>query len=135
MAGFTEAEGCFFIAWAKSPRCKSGIQIHLKFQITQHSRDTGLLKSFIGVLECGYYNKSSGYDHGIFAVTKFEDIINKIIPFFDGYPLIGAKRQDFLDFCKVAELMKGKAHLTPEGLEEIFRIKAGMNTGRDSGSS
>jgi len=26
--------------------------------------------------------------------------------------------------------MKNKAHLTPEGLEEIQKIKAGMNRGR-----
>jgi len=26
--------------------------------------------------------------------------------------------------------MKVKAHLTPEGLEQILKIKAGMNTGR-----
>ena len=31
---------------------------------------------------------------------------------------------------KVAELMKEKKHLTGEGLEEIKKIKAGMNTGR-----
>jgi len=38
---------------------------------------------------------------------------------------------DFADFCKVAELMKNKAHLTQEGLEEIRQIKAGMNTRRE----
>lgn len=35
------------------------------------------------------------------------------------YPLVGAKRQDYLDFCQVAELMKTKAHLTNEGLAQI----------------
>jgi len=58
-------------------------------------------------------------------------ITNIIIPFFVKYPLVGAKRQDYLDFCKVAELMKNKAHLTPEGLAQIREIKAGMNTGRE----
>jgi len=37
---------------------------------------------------------------------------------------------NYLDFCKVAELMNEKAHLTEEGLEAIRKIKAGMNTGR-----
>jgi len=35
-----------------------------------------------------------------------------------------------LDFVKVAKLMKEKAHLSPEGLELIRRIKSGMNKGR-----
>ncbi len=56
--------------------------------------------------------------------------INKIIPFLDNYPLLGAKRQDYFDFCKVASLMKTKAHLTNEGLEQIKQIKSGMNSAR-----
>jgi hypothetical protein len=39
------------------------------------------------------------------------DINNVIIPFFEKYPLVGAKRQDYLDFVKVAELMETKTHL------------------------
>ena len=62
-----------------------------------------------------------------FVVTKFSDITEKIIPFFDKYPLVGAKRQDYLSFVKVAELMQAKAHLTKEGLEQIKQIKVGMN--------
>ena len=53
-----------------------------------------------------------------------------IIPFFDKYPIIGMKALDFADWCKTAELMKNKAHLTPQGLEEIKKIKQGMNKGR-----
>jgi len=36
-----------------------------------------------------------------------------------------------LDFVKVAALIKDKAHLTEEGLEQIRNIKSGMDTGRD----
>jgi hypothetical protein len=34
---------------------------------------------------------------------------------------------DFQDFCKVAELVNKKAHLTLKGLEEIKLIKSKMN--------
>jgi hypothetical protein len=37
---------------------------------------------------------------------------------------------DYLDWCKIAELMKNKVHLSEEGLEQIRTIKAGMNKGR-----
>ncbi len=56
--------------------------------------------------------------------------INKIISIFDKYPLQGTKLLDYLDFCKIAKLMNAKAHLTEEGLAEIRKIKAKMNTGR-----
>ena len=44
------------------------------------------------------------------------------------YPLLGAKLQDYLDFVKVAELIKSKEHLTIEGLAKIEEIKSNMNT-------
>ena len=53
----------------------------------------------------------------ILKVTKFNDIINKIIPFFKKYPILCMKALDFDDLCKVTELMKNKMHLTKEGLE------------------
>ena len=63
-------------------------------------------------------------------VYKFKDIEGKIIPFFKKYPLQGVKALDFDDWCKAAEIINKKEHLTPEGLERIRKIKAGMNLGR-----
>lgn len=65
-----------------------------------------------------------------FMVTGFSNITDKVIPFFLAHPLQGAKRKELADFIKVAELMKLKAHLTKEGLEQIRTIKDGMNTKR-----
>ena len=39
----------------------------------------------------------------------------------------GFKKENYLDFKKVSELMENKAHLTLEGLEKIKQIKSGMN--------
>ena len=39
--------------------------------------------------------------------------------FFDKYHLQGLKKLDYRDFCRVAELMKDKAHLTVSDLEEL----------------
>jgi len=44
---------------------------------------------------------------------------------------MGVKRFDYLDFCRVAELMQNKVHLTQEGIDEIKKIKSRMNTGRN----
>ena len=105
-----------------------GFQVRLEFVLTQHSRDEQLMKSLIKYYDCGnIYKKGEAFD---LKVTKIDDIQNKIIPFFKKYPILGVKALDFADFCKVAELMKEKKHLTKEGLEQIMKIKAGMNLGR-----
>jgi hypothetical protein len=101
---------------------------HLRYQ---NVRDIQLMKGLSQLLNCGrVFTRSSG-DAVDFHVSNFSDIIGKVLPFFKEYPLQGAKRKDFADFVKVAELMKNKAHLNFEGLEEIRKIRLGMNTGRD----
>ena len=86
------------------------------------------MRSLIELLKCGkIYRRGEAFD---FKVSKLSDILNKIIPFFKKYPIFGVKALDFADFCKVAELMKDKMHLTQEGLDKIRQIKAGMNTKR-----
>jgi hypothetical protein len=67
-----------------------------------------------------------------FTVTKLSDIESKILPLFYDCPLLGVKRLDYEDFCKVVLAVKGKEHLTEPGLIKIKQIKSGMNTGRDS---
>ena len=65
-----------------------------------------------------------------FQITKFSDIVNIIIPFFDKYPIQGQKALDFEDFKKVVEIMKTNDHLTVKGYEKIVKIKEGMNRNR-----
>ena len=131
LAGFVSAEGCFYVLITKSTT-KIGQRVQLIFKLTQHSRDENLMKSLIKYFECGYIDKDkSGNINWIdFRVTKFDDIANKIIPFFYLHLIQGVKVLDFVDFCQVADMMKNKQHLTEEGLEQIKKIKAGMNTGR-----
>ena len=105
-----------------------GFQVKLMFQLAQHHRDVALMESLINYLDCGLvFNPTE--TAVVFKVRKLSDLIEKIIPFFVKYPILGVKSKDFEDFCKVAELMQNKEHLA-EGLDQIRQIKAGMNKGR-----
>ena len=127
LAGFTSAEGCFLIIIFKS-KTKQGEAVKLIYQLTQHSRDQNLIQSIIINFKCGNISKNRTWID--LKVTKFDDIVEKIIPFFKKYPIQGVKALDFADWCKAVELMKEKKHLTQEGLEQIRKIKDGMNRGR-----
>ncbi len=117
--GFIEGECCFFVKLRKSSCYKSGNQVSLKFQITQHIRDSLLLKNIVDYLECGYYREIAKNNDGKFEVESLKDIIEKIIPLFDKYPLQGVKHKDYLDFKEVANLMKNGLHLTSSPSQNI----------------
>jgi hypothetical protein len=108
-----------------------GLGVTLRFKLSQHVRDAELMKTLVEYLDCGNYNSNSKQDVGVFIVGRLGDNLDKIIPFFDQYLLQGTKALDFADFKRAAELIENKAHLTPEGLEEIRKIKMGMNSKRE----
>ena len=107
-----------------------GESVGLDFRITQHTRDVKLMESLVDYFRCGKYYKRSETSLGNFVVVKLGDILENIVPSLDEYPLQGTKALDCADFRKVCVLVKNKAHLTPEGLEEIRKIKSGINSKR-----
>ena len=63
--------------------------------------------------------------------TKYSDIVNIIIPFFNNFPILGVKSLDFEDFKKVSNIIEKKEYLTKPSLyNEIVKIKSGMNLAR-----
>ena len=127
LAGFATGEGCFFAGITGSSTHRLGFQVRLAFELAQHSRDEQLIKSIINYFDCGkIYKKNKKVFN--YRVVKYSDLENKIIPFFLKYKLEGVKYKDFQDFLQIAELMKNKVHLTQKGLEQIRKIKNGMNS-------
>jgi len=131
IAGFTSAEGCFFVDIYNSKTSKIGFKVKLTFSVTQHSRDKKLFELIAKYLNCGVvYTKSE--NAFVLKVQKFEDLTKKLIPLFAKNKIQGIKQLDYLDFCQVAKLMRAKNHLTIEGLYKIRKIKSGMNKGREN---
>jgi len=86
------------------------------------------MASLIEYLDCGNIYKTR--DLFSYQVTKIADIDEKIIPFFTKFPVLGVKAKDFVDFCRVVVLMKDDKLSKSDKLEQISRIKSGMNKGR-----
>jgi len=89
------AEGCLIIRLKKSSTNRTGLQVELVFQITQHTRDEQLLLSFIKYFDCGRYRQRKGGLAGDFIVSRLSDLTDKIIPFFEIYPIKHQKKADF----------------------------------------
>jgi len=82
----------------------------------------------VDYLGCGRFSVSK--EAAYYTCSRFSDISEKIIPFFNNYPILGVKSDDFKDLCKTCEIVKSRGHLTDEGFNQIGEIKRGMNFGR-----
>lgn len=123
LAGFTTGEACFFIAVQKSVT-KSGMSVSPRFSIGQDIRDTKLMGCLVKYFGCGYVAE---YKRSIceYIVTRTQDIVDKILPFYDKHLIRGSKSLDYLDFKEAVEIIKNKGHLDSDGigLKRVLQIK------------
>lgn len=130
MVGFTAAEGCFSVRITKSLTTKTGYQVQLRYQITQHSIDKVFMHTLDKFWGCGKVFLRFRENKVDFQILKFRDLCEKVLPLFQSIDLQGVKSKDFADFCKAIEIIKKKEHLTVEGLDKLRVLKQGMNKGR-----
>jgi len=129
IVGFIDGEGCFHIGISKNEFTNTKYQVLPEFIVTQHKRDIKLLYALKAYFGCGVVrcNKRKGANVYCYRVRKHNDLMNKIIPFFEKHQLKTTKRVCFQKFRKVVLLMNDKKHLTLEGLAKIREIRASIN--------
>ena len=133
VVGLTDGEGCFYVNVRQSLAYRAGAVVQLHFHIKLNQRDKEVLQKVCNTLDCGevYFQKEKRANHTQcyrFTVASHTAILEKIIPFFTQHPLQSvSKRENFAIFCKVANFVKNKKHLTKKGIEQIRRWKSLMN--------
>lgn len=128
LAGFVDGEGCFSVTICKSKFARLRWKMDPLFQVYQHRENSTILHIFKSVLECGYVSEKGGNPvcH-VYCVDKIMDISQKIIPFFEDYPLIGEKYQNFQLFKQIVLGIQKKEHLTKDGFIRLAKIAFQMN--------
>lgn len=133
IVGLTDGEGCFYVNVGKSSLYRSGWFVQMHFHIKLQEADKFLLQKVCNTLKCGnvYFQKEKRANHTQcyrYTVSSFRDISGNIIPFFRKHSLqTKSKQKSFMVFCRIADLVKQKSHLTPEGINKIRALKSKMN--------
>lgn len=84
-----------------------------------------LVKSYFGV---GVIYDTHSANVSQFRVQVVKDL-DVIIKHFDKYPLVSQKREDYILFREILEIIKAKDHLTNEGFIRLLSLKNSMNLG------
>ena len=127
LLGFTDAEGCFSISLKKENTARFGWALDPLFQITQHKCNREVLEMFQKELKCGRIIEKSGQpDCLVFLVDNRRQLVEKIIPFFEKYPLL-TKSNDFGKFREIIAGMESKMHHKKETFIELIKKCYEMN--------
>ena len=133
IVGFVDGEGCFHVALNRNGKMAQGIQCLPEFTVTQHSRDLPILHALKREFGCGVVRVNRGKIH-CYRVRAQENLLEKILPFFEKHKLKSKKRVDFERFRHVLHMMSRGEHLTKKGLEKIRAISQMMNRKASQGN-
>ena len=127
LAGFADGEGSFNLSFRKRKDYSMPWKISLCFNVSQ--KDKVILTLFKRHMKCGTLrSRKDGVWY--YEVNNFTSIQNNVIPFFDRFRFLSAKKKrDFAKFKQIANLIADGAHLNRKGIERILEIRKQMNDG------
>jgi hypothetical protein len=126
VAGFVDGEGSFNVPIRRLRSGAMPFRISLSFNVSQLGpEEPTLLRSVFGV------GTVRGRGGGVFyfEVTTAGALADRVFPFFERFPLRGAKRHDLKRFRSITTLIQAGRHLTPVGFKENLAVRAPMNRG------
>ena len=133
LAGYVDGEGSFHVAVQRNPSTRYGWQLVPEFHVSQNSERASVLTMLQRHLGCGRIRANaapSSRDRAlVFVVRKREDLLKKVIPFFESHPILSEKRLEFETFAQVVRAMDRGEHLSDEGFRRLLELSLGMNGG------
>ena len=129
LAGFVEGEGSFNVSLRRKVDYKVKWQVVMSFNVSQ--KDRTVLNILKDQLKCGIIKVRKRDNLHSYDATNPEDIIKKIIPYFQKYPVLSeSKKKNFTIFCKIAKLMEDGEHRNLNGLRKILELREKINEGK-----
>lgn len=111
IAGFVDGEGCFALKFRRDVRHdRKGSPAYfywaIEFAIMLKSDDTEILRSIKNTLDCGWISNVDKRGLVRYSVSRVDDLLKKVVPFFELYELHAKKRHDFKLWRKALTVFK-----------------------------
>ena len=127
ISGYVDGEGCFSVSFSKREKLRIGWEVKPSFCVGQNYDRREVLDLMMSYFNCGHIRRDWGDRTLKYEVRKSEDLLTKIIPHFEQFPLKSAKQKDFLRFAEICRQMKGLEHHKISGLRAILKNAYEMN--------
>jgi LAGLIDADG DNA endonuclease family protein len=125
LSGFALGEGSFMVVARRRSDYTVKWKLSAAFNVSQ--KDRVPLDLFRETLGCGTIRKA-GNDGWYWEVNRLSDIQARVVPFFERFPLLGKKAEDFERFRVAARILSRK-NLSHQDYAEVLALREGMNGG------
>jgi len=133
VVGLVDGEGSFAVHFNHSQRRRA--KVEPRFCLKLRAEDRSILDELCQFFECGkvYIQRDPRPNHSLcfrFEVSNRADLLEKVIPFFQQYPLrFPSKIRDFHLFRQIVMLIADDVHLTDSGLEHLKELASRLHRG------
>ena len=125
LSGFALGEGSFMLVCRRRDTQARRFRISAAFNVSQHDREP--LDLFREVLACGTL-RQAGNGGWYWEVNRLSDLSNRIVPFFDRFPIIGMKATDYR-LWRSAVLLLAVGRLSDQDYRQVLALRERMNRG------
>ena len=127
ITGFVDGEGCFSVSFSMRSKMNFGIEVRPSFSVSQNQRNLAIIRDLHRYFECGAVRFSRRDQNYKYESRNITDLVTKIIPHFQRYPLLTSKKKDFDSFHAICRMIRQNLHLNRDGLRQIIELAYEMN--------
>ena len=127
ISGYVDGEGCFTVSISPRAKLLVGWEVRPSLSVSQNGDRSEVLQLIQSYFGCGSVRPDRSDKTLKWETRKLEDLLDRVIPHFERYPLLSGKHADFERFAAVCRLIADRSHRTASGLVEIVELARGMN--------
>ena len=127
ISGYFDGEGCFSVAIGPRPTLRVGWEVRPSVSVSQNSDRAEVLELVAEFFGCGSIRPDPSDKTLKWETRRLFDIVDKVLPHFERYPLISGKQDDVDLLAAICRMMIDKHHLRGAGLLEIAELAEQMN--------
>jgi hypothetical protein len=128
ISGYVDGEGCFTVSFSRRSTLRAGWEVRPSFSVSQNADRSQVLRLMLEYFGCGTIRPDRSDNTVKYEVRGIDDLVTRIVPHFEKYPLMSDKQRDFQHFAAACGLVSAKAHLGLPGLREIVGLALQMNS-------
>lgn len=127
VSGFLQGEGCFSVSFSIQLSRHPKVEVRPSFAVIQPIKSKEILLEIQAFFDCGFIRRSRKDGCYRYEVRSINDLVDKIIPHVDNFPLLFEKEKNYKIFKTICLKIHSNQHKNLKSLEEIIEIAYSMN--------
>jgi hypothetical protein len=115
ISGYVDGEGCFTVSISPRAKLLVGWEVRPSLSVSQNGDRAEVLHLVEAYFGCGSIRPDRSDKTVKWETRRLDDLVGRVIPHFEQFPLLSGKRLDYERFAAVCRMMVDGAHRNDGG--------------------